>query len=106
MDAPLLPKRIDQHDPRHFRIEWTDKRNYLVPFVEVRFNCPCAGCVDEHTGVRTLRREEVPPAVRPENISLVGRYALQINWSDQHRSGMFSFDQLRKICVNCGQETS
>ena len=104
MDAPLLPKRIEKHDPFHFEIEWTDGKCFVVPFTEVRFQCPCAGCVDEKTGVRTLRREDVRPDVHPRAISLVGRYALQINWSDQHGSGMFSFDQFRKVCVTSGRQ--
>jgi hypothetical protein len=34
-------------------------------------------------------------AVRAE---LVGNYALQIEWSDDHASGIYSFSYLREIC--------
>jgi len=29
---------------------------------------------------------------------LVGRYALQIYWSDGHSSGIYTFDYLRNLC--------
>jgi DUF971 family protein len=28
---------------------------------------------------------------------MVGNYAIQIDWSDQHGSGIYSFDYLREI---------
>jgi DUF971 family protein len=104
MNAPLLPNRIEKHDALNFLIEWTDGKSFVLPFFEARFNCPCAACVDEKTGVRTLRREDVQVEVHPKNVALVGRYALQIQWSDLHGSGMFAFDQLRKICEQSGKE--
>jgi DUF971 family protein len=31
---------------------------------------------------------------------LVGNYALKITWSDQHDTGIYSFQYLREICPN------
>ena len=31
---------------------------------------------------------------------LVGNYAMRIEWSDQHTSGIYSFAYLREICPN------
>jgi DUF971 family protein len=98
MNEPLLPKRIEKHDERHFFFEWTDGKKSIVPFFEVRFHCPCAACVDEKTGVRMLKREQVRQDIQPKGVSLVGRYALQIQWNDAHGSGMLDFDLLRKLC--------
>ena len=36
--------------------------------------------------------------VTNERAELVGRYAMQIYWNDQHSSGIYSFDYLRQIC--------
>ena len=60
--------------------------------------CPCAGCVDELTGVRTLRPEAVDEGVYPTAIHYVGRYALQFVWSDGHSTGIYTFDRLRERC--------
>ncbi|MDH5760833.1 MAG: DUF971 domain-containing protein [Gemmatimonadota bacterium] len=63
----------------------------------LRLRCPCAGCVDEMTGIRTLRPESVPETIHPVSIHYVGRYALQFVWSDGHDTGFFTFDQLRRM---------
>jgi hypothetical protein len=47
------------------------------------------------------RREPLNPMtvskdVWPQNIAPVGRYALHVDWSDGHRSGIYNFERLRK----------
>jgi DUF971 family protein len=32
------------------------------------------------------------------NIEEVGAYAIRIDWSDGHNTGIYSFDHLRSIC--------
>ena len=36
--------------------------------------------------------------IKPVTIEPVGNYAIHIDWSDGHRSGIFSFEHLRQIC--------
>jgi DUF971 family protein len=36
--------------------------------------------------------------VRPVAIRPVGRYAIQIDWSDGHTTGIYPFDRLRSLC--------
>lgn len=60
--------------------------------------CPCAGCVDEMTGHRTLTEAQVPVDIHPLAIHYVGRYALRFDWSDGHSTGIFPFDFLRDLC--------
>ena len=98
-----LPNRIEKHDAENFYVEWTDGRKFTLSFFETRFHCPCAACVDEKTGIRMLKRENVKPDVHPKSVGLVGRYALQITWSDNHGSGMLSFDSLRELCEKFGR---
>jgi hypothetical protein len=59
--------------------------------------CPCAGCVDEMTGRRILREEDVADDVHPLAIEYVGRYALRFDWSDGHGTGIFPFEYLRRL---------
>ena len=88
------PTRIEKQSPSEMRIEWSTGERHIIPFAELRFQCPCAACVDENTGVRTLKRENVRPDVRPTGVQTVGRYAVQISWSDGHATGIYHYDTL------------
>ncbi len=74
----------------------------LHPVVYLRRSCSCAACVDEWSGLRILKPEQISELVRPRRISPVGRYAINIEWSDGHKSGIYSFEYLREICP-CSQ---
>ncbi|MGD8319303.1 MAG: DUF971 domain-containing protein [Gemmatimonadota bacterium] len=84
-------------DGARLRIVWADgvTSEYEPRFLRLR--CPCAGCVDEMTGIRTLTPDQVPGNVFPTAIHYVGRYALQFVWSDGHDTGIYSFEYLRKL---------
>ncbi len=84
-------------DEARLRIVWKDGRVSEYEPRELRLLCPCAGCVDEMTGVRTLRPEAVDEGVYPTAIHYVGRYALQFLWSDGHSTGIYTFEYLRDI---------
>lgn len=96
MDA--MPRDIRRVDDRELHIAWADGHQTVYGYRDLRQTCPCAGCVDEHTGRRTLRPESVPADIRAEEITLVGRYAIQILWSDRHSTGIFTFQRLRADC--------
>ena len=40
----------------------------------------------------------VPDSVRARSIKLVGQYAIQIDWSDGHSTGLYNFRDLRAGC--------
>lgn len=84
-------------------IEWTTGERFALSFSELRFQCPCAVCVDEKTGVRVIRREQIPADIRPLGVQLVGRYAVQVRWSDNHATGMMHFDRLYELCRESGK---
>lgn len=101
-DKTTIPNRVEPHSSTEMLLAWSNGASFAVPYFELRFYCPCANCVDEHTGVRTLKRENVKPDVRPTGVNAVGRYALQIAWSDAHSTGMYPFDLLYSICLEKG----
>lgn len=78
-------------------VRWDDGKEDRLPLRFLRQRCPCAGCVDENTGKRTLDPESVPVDVRPLGMSEVGRYAIQVDWSDGHSSGIYSWELLRSL---------
>lgn len=99
----MTPTRIEPHSPTEMFLEWTDSARFALPYVDLRFYCPCAACVDEHTGERIIQRSSIGPDIRPTGVQLVGRYAVQVLWNDQHATGMYHFDPLRALCEKVGR---
>ena len=88
-------------------IVWSDQHHSHYDFVYLRDLCPCALCNDER-----LKKEEMPATVPAPNAALpifkpkpraraakaMGNYALQIDFTDGHATGIYSYDYLRTIC--------
>jgi ATP-binding protein involved in chromosome partitioning len=94
-DRPI-PSKIELRSRQQLAIQWSDGKETLLNCYDLRVQCPCAQCVDEVTGERRLNPLAVSKDVWPQNIAPVGRYALHFDWSDGHRSGIYTFEHLRK----------
>ena len=102
----LTPTQIEPASPTEMRFVWNDGAAWAVPYVELRFYCPCASCVDEHTGERIIEKTSITPDLRATGVQLIGRYAIQIAWSDLHNTGMYHYDRLRELCEKLGRKLS
>lgn len=91
------PTQIQQRDPRTLSIVWADGVESLLDVRALRLACRCAECVDEWSGEALLAPDRVPPDVAPVGIQSVGRYAIQIDWSDGHSTGIYPFERLRLL---------
>jgi ATP-binding protein involved in chromosome partitioning len=98
-EPATTPTEIAQHGPRALRIRWADGRQDVFDVRSLRLACGCASCVDEWTGEETLDPGSVPDDVHPVRIEPVGRYAIQVEWSDGHSSGIYPFRRLRELGV-------
>jgi len=97
-DEPsTTPKQIRQMGPDALAIHWRDGHESVYPVRQLRLACACAECVDEWTGTSRLDPSSIPEDIMPTSIQSVGRYAIQIEWSDGHNTGIYSFEQLRKL---------
>jgi DUF971 family protein len=85
-------------DGTALRIRWADHHVSEYQPRYLRVACRCASCVDEMSGQRILRPEDVARDVHPLAIQYVGRYALQFDWSDGHSTGIYPFRYLRELC--------
>ena len=89
-------------------IHWADGHESTYSYRYLRKKCPCATC-DEVAPVAEQAVGGLPilgqKPLRPERAELVGRYALQIHWSDGHSSGIYAFAYLRSLCP-CPQCTA
>jgi DUF971 family protein len=91
-------------------VAWADGHRSHYDFAYLRDLCPCALCDDERrkkedlalhasgtpTSSPSLPMFKPRPAARAAKP--VGNYALQIDFSDGHATGIYSYDYLRSIC--------
>lgn len=92
------PREIMQEGEGGVRIAWADERVCHFSAPALRRACPCAQCVNEWTGQRVLKPEAISDELSIKNIAVVGRYALNFQWSDGHETGIYSFRYLRELC--------
>jgi ATP-binding protein involved in chromosome partitioning len=97
MSETQVPTQIQQHDPRTLSIRWADGVESLLDVRALRLACGCAHCIDEWSGEALLAPTSIPADIAPIGIESVGRYAIQINWSDGHSTGIYPFERLRKL---------
>jgi ATP-binding protein involved in chromosome partitioning len=96
-DQRPIPRKIELKTRRELYVQWSDGKESLLQSRDLRLACPCAQCVDEITGEKRLDPASVSPDVWPQEISPVGRYALNFQWSDGHRTGIYTFEHLRRL---------
>ena len=89
-------------------ITWSDGHASHYDFTYLREQCPCALCNDERirkgavAGVASGGGTAVLPMFKPKPkaraAAAVGNYAIQMEFTDGHSTGIYSFDHLRTIC--------
>ncbi|HZE69735.1 MAG TPA: DUF971 domain-containing protein [Pyrinomonadaceae bacterium] len=94
----IEPREIKQEDDVSLSIAWGDGQKCRYRAADLRRACPCAQCVNEWTGQRTVKPETISDATVITDVSIVGRYALNFRWSDGHDTGIYSFRYLRDLC--------
>ncbi|MGA8038242.1 MAG: DUF971 domain-containing protein [Candidatus Acidiferrales bacterium] len=92
-------------------ITWSDQHTSQYSFPYLRDHCPCAMCNDEREkkaqgGQAAAVLPMYKPRVTANSASSVGNYAIQIQFSDSHATGIYSFEHLREICPcdDCGRD--
>lgn len=99
----ITPIRLDLKKTERLEVDWQDGLKSVYPLTLLRSQCPCATC-------KTHREEQSKKKsllnILPGNYSgeihviaaeMVGNYAIRIDWSDDHGSGIYSFQFLREI---------
>ena len=97
------PLSLNKKSPTEMVIQWSSGEESVVPFINLRFFCRCAECVDEWSRERKLKKSNIKPDIKPMKIETVGRYAIQINWSDGHSAGIYPYDLLYDIAQGRAQ---
>ena len=103
------PEHIAISKSKGIKIDWKDAHHSEYGLTYLRDKCPCATCTGAHgTQTRPPEGEAAPqlnnpfplfkPALKMLGVEPVGNYAIRINWSDGHNTGIYSYDHLRRIC--------
>jgi len=86
-------------------VTWSDGHTSHYNFQYLRDLCPCALCNDERGKKDKFAGQAggsplpmFKPKVTAKGASAVGNYAVQIQFSDGHSTGIYSFEHLREIC--------
>ncbi len=95
------PKQLEQFPNDEIGIVWQDGHESYYGGHYLLCACACASCVEETSGRKLLDDRGVPGDVRAREIHAIGNYAISILWSDGHDTGIYSFEQLRKLCPCC-----
>jgi DUF971 family protein len=103
--APIKPTAITVNKTLGLLIiNWNDGANCEYPLSNLREACPCAECRGGHANMGRQSDPDHILALTPkrsyaiEKVELVGNYALQPFWDDNHHSGMYTWEYLRRLC--------
>ena len=113
MTPATTPTRLYLKKDERLEVDWADGRRCAYPVAYLRSMCPCAQCRTVREGRDPHRLDPGPPAKKPlltilpgnyarplaaVSAEMVGNYGVKIEWSDQHGSGIYSFQYLSEIC--------
>jgi DUF971 family protein len=93
----IAPKKFFRTPEGDLGIEWADSSRNSIPLKKLRLACPCALCVDEHTGERLVNAETIPEDIKLDSLLSVGRYAVGFIWSDGHKTGIYPYPLLKEL---------
>lgn len=94
---PLKPVGMRRADPQTLSVLWEDGQTDDYNVRDLRLACPCALCVEEMSGRPLLDPTRIRRDVAPRTITSVGTYAVIIQWSDGHNTGIYAYSHLRKL---------
>jgi DUF971 family protein len=109
MTVSTDPEHIAISKSKGIKIDWKDGHHSEYGLTYLRDRCPCASCTGVHGTPPRVPEAEQPsspfqmfkPALKMLGVEPVGNYAIRINWSDGHNSGIYSWEHLRRICPCC-----
>jgi DUF971 family protein len=86
---------------KELAIKWDDGTESFIALDKLRRHCPCAGCNGERDILGNLYKSAdhplTPQAFKLMRLEAVGAYGLQPVWADGHATGIFSYENLKRI---------
>jgi len=101
MSDQTTPTNLHLKKTEALDITWADNHHSILPLRMLRKYCPCAGCQGERDLLGRTRLPIVQTTydgpITALGAELVGNYALRIDWSDGHSTGIYTFAYLREL---------
>lgn len=104
----MLPKQIKIVDKSKLLVKWDDDTESEIGLKYLRDECPCATCKGETVLMKTYRparKETNSEMYKIKDIKTVGGYAIQITWKDGHNTGIYTWDNLKRLAKDNGSGT-
>jgi DUF971 family protein len=97
------PEHIAISKSKGIKIDWKDGHTSDYGLTYLRDKGPCATCSGSHGTPPRAPEADKPfqmfkPALKMLGVEPVGNYAIRINWSDGHNTGIYSYEYFRRIC--------
>jgi DUF971 family protein len=103
MSLETTVTKLDLKKTQGLTVTFGDGKVSTFSLSMLRSKCPCASCKSQRSqqAAKPSRLTILPGNYAQELIvehaELVGNYALRIDWSDGHATGIYSFEFLREI---------
>jgi DUF971 family protein len=97
------PEHIAISKSKGIKIDWKDGHHSEYGLHYLRDKCPCATCTGAHGTPPRQPEAATPfqmykPTLKILRVEPIGNYAIRINWSDGHGTGLYSWEHFRSIC--------
>jgi len=79
-------------------LKYEDGGIYSLPAEFLRVNSPSAEVRGHGPGQEVLQTGKID--VKIDNLDAVGNYAVRLHFSDDHNTGIYSWEYLRELCLN------
>jgi DUF971 family protein len=90
------PSTVDVDRAVGMTLTWADGHVVALRLVELRVNCPCAGCHElRRAGQAVWPRPGSPEPLRILDARLVGAFGIAFDWNDGHNTGIYGWETLR-----------
>ncbi len=99
---PVLTEVRRQPERSSLHLGWADGFDAELDYRTLRGYCPCAGC--QGHWAEEVSFHAPSQGVEALTITPVGNYAISIQWSDGHATGIYRFDFLRQLAKRAGDE--
>jgi DUF971 family protein len=105
MTPQVMPAKMTLQRDRGLEIVWADGKTSHYTLSQLRTMCPCAACKEVRAaGKQTKSSLTILPGnfatpLTVTGVEKIGNYAIRLDWSDSHGSGIYSFQYLREIML-------
>ena len=91
----MSPKKIKIRENEYLDITWDDGSIKSIKLSNLRNECPCASCkVEKEEWSNTYIPLFTLEQLKVKKISIVGNYAIAIEWDDGHNTGLYDYEYL------------